>query len=159
MIELGYNFSVNDLNKIKRYKNPTLDIKKANLDKNSKYKIFLNKTQFNNLIENGGIKYKLTESKKNKSVLFGDGLASWFQMALPSVKSVAPKVIGTLGLSSIGALTSSAINKKMNKGHIIKLSDKQLVDINKNSDKINKMKIFDKKLTLNQKGSGIFSFL
>ena len=72
MIELGYNVSVNDLNKIKRYKNPTLDIKKAKLNKNSRYKIFLNKTQFNNLIENGGIKYKLTESKKNKSVLLGD---------------------------------------------------------------------------------------
>ena len=120
MIELGYNFSVNDLNKIKRYKNPFLNIEKNKLNKNSKYKIFLNKTQFNNLIENDGIKYKLTDSKKNKSVLLGDGLASLFQMALPFVKSVAPKVLGTLGLSSIGALTSSAINKKMNKGHIIK---------------------------------------
>ena len=145
MIELGYNFTVNDLNKIKRYKNPTLDIKKTKLNKNSKYKIFLNKTQFNNLIEDGSIKYKLTESKKNKSVLIDDGLASLFQMALPFVKSVAPKVLGTLGLSSIGALTSSAINKKMNKGHIIKLTDKQLADINKNLDKINKMKVSDKK--------------
>ena len=45
-------------------------------------------------------------------------------MVLPFVKSVAPKVLGTLGLLSIGALTSSAINKKMKKGHIIKLSDK-----------------------------------
>ena len=159
MIELGYNFSVNDLNKIKRYKNPTLDIKKAKLNKNSKYKIFLNKTQFNNLIEDASIKYKLSDSKKNKSIMIGDGLVSLFQMALPFVKSVAHKVLGTLGLSSIGALTSSAINKKMNKGHIIKLSDKQLGDINKNLDKINKMKVFDKKLTLNQKGSRIFSFL
>ena len=66
MIELGYNFSVNDLNKIKRYKNPTLDIKKAKLNKNSKYKIFLNKTQFNNLIEDASIKYKLSDSKKIK---------------------------------------------------------------------------------------------
>ena len=44
--------------------------------------------------------------------MIGDGLSSLFQMALPFVKSVAPKVLGTLGLSSIGALTSSAINKK-----------------------------------------------
>ena len=91
--------------------------------------------------------------------MIGNGLASLFQMALPFVKSVAPEVLGTLGLSSIGALTSSAINKKINKGHIIKLTDKQLADINKNLDKINKMKVFDKKLTLNQKGSGILSFL
>ena len=47
----------------------------------------------------------------------------------------------------------------MNKDHIIKISDKQLNDINKNLEKINKMNVFDKKITLNQKGSGIFSFL
>ena len=88
-----------------------------------------------------------------------DGIGSLIQMALPFVKSVAPKVLGTLGLSSLGAITSSAINKKMNKGHIIKISDKQLDDINKNLEKINKMNAFDKKITLNQKGSGIFSFL
>ena len=80
-------------------------------------------------------------------------------MALPFVKSVAPKVLGTLGLSSLEAVASSAINKKMNKDHIIKLSDKQLDDINKNLEKRNKLKVFDKKITLNQKGSGIFSFL
>ena len=79
-------------------------------------------------------------------------------MALPFVKSVAPKVVGTLGISLLGAITS-AINKKMNKGHIIKISDKQLDDINKNLEKINKMNVFDKKITLNQKGLGIFSFL
>ena len=80
-------------------------------------------------------------------------------MALPFVKSVAPKVLGTLGLSSLGAVASSAISKKMNKDHIIKLSDKKLNDINKNLEKIIKMNVFDKKITLNQHGSGIFSFL
>ena len=105
------------------------------------------------------MKYRLTDAKKNKSIQTGDGLASLFQMALPFVKSVAPKVLGTLGLSSLGAITSSAINNKKNKDHIIKMSDKQLDDINKNLEKINKMNVFDKKITLNQKGSGIFSFL
>ena len=80
-------------------------------------------------------------------------------MALPFVKSVVPKVLGTLGLSLLGAITSSAINKKMNKDHIIEISDKKLDDINKDLEKINKMNVFDKKITLNQKGSGIFSFL
>ena len=47
----------------------------------------------------------------------------------------------------------------MNKDHIIKLSDKRLDDINKNLEKINKMNVFDKKITLNQRGSGILSFL
>ena len=35
---------------------------------NIKYKIFLNKTQFNNLLKNNSIKYKLTDSKKNKLI-------------------------------------------------------------------------------------------
>ena len=59
-------------------------------------------------------------------------------MALPFIKSVAPKILGTVGLSSSGALTSSAINKKMNKNNIIKLSDKQVNGINKNLDIIDK---------------------
>ena len=47
----------------------------------------------------------------------------------------------------------------MNKNNIIKLSDKQVNDINKNFDIINKSKIFNKKITLSQNGSGIFSIL
>ena len=41
-----------------------------------------------------------------------DGISSLIQMALPFVKSVAQKVLGTLGLSSLGAIISSAIDKK-----------------------------------------------
>ena len=159
MIELGYSFLKKDLNKIQKFKNPTLDINKNRIKKNSNYKIFLNKNQYNNLIQNGSIKYRLTDAKKRLNLQKGDGIGSLIQMALPFVKSLTPKVLGTLGLSSLGAVASSAISKKMNKDHIIKISDKQLDDINKNLEKINKMNVFDKKITLNQHGSGIFSFL
>ena len=98
------------------------------------------------MIENGNIKYKLTDSKKRMNIQLGDGIASLIQMALPFVKSVAPKVLGTLKLSSLGAIASSAINKKTNKDHIIKISDKLLDDINRNLEKINKMNVFDRKL-------------
>ena len=158
MIEIGYNFLKKDLNKIKKFKNPTLDIDKNRINKNSNYKIFLNKNQYNNLIQNDNIKYRLTDAKK-RHLQSGDGIGSLIQMASPFVKSVAPKLIGTLGLSSLGAIASSTVNEKMNKDHIIKISDKKLNDINKNFEKINKMNVFDKKITLNQKGSGIFSFL
>ena len=67
MIELGYDFLKKDLNKIQKFKNPTLTIDKNKLNKNSKYKIFLNKTQFNNLLDKGFIKYKLTDSKKKQN--------------------------------------------------------------------------------------------
>ena len=76
--------------------------------------------------------------------MIGDGIGSLISMALPFMKSVAPKVLGTVGLSSIGALTSNAINKEMNKNNIIKLSDKQVNDINRNLDIINKSKIFNR---------------
>ena len=123
MIEIGYNFLKKDLDKIQKFKNPVLDTVKSKINKNSKYKILLNKTQFNNLLEKGFIKYKLTDSKKKQNSLVGDGIGSLIKMALPFVKSIAPKVLGTVGLSSIGALTSNAINKKMNKKIKILLSD------------------------------------
>ena len=160
MIELGYNFDIKSLNKIKRFKNPVLDIHKNKISKNSKYKIFLNKSQFNNLLEKGIIKYRLTDAKKNKNLQVGDGLADIFKMILPYAKNILPKLATTVGLSSIGALTSNAINKKK-KDTIIKLTDSQVKKINDNLKKINDSKIFNKQITLaeNQNGNGIFSFL
>ena len=64
MIEIGYDFLKKNFNKIQKFKNPTLDIDKNRIRKNSNYKIFLNKNQYNNLIENSNIKYKLTDAKK-----------------------------------------------------------------------------------------------
>ena len=80
-------------------------------------------------------------------------------MALPFVKSIAPKVLGTIGLSSIGALTSNTINKKMNKKKILEIDKKMMNQVKQNLKKINDSKVFDRKVTLNQKGSGILSFL
>ena len=159
MIELGYNFDKKSLDKIKRFKNPVLNIHKNKISKNSKYKIFLNKTQFNNLLEKGIIKYRLTDAKKNKNIQVGDGLADIFKMVLPYAKNILPKLATTVGLSSIGALTSNAINKKK-KNTIIKLTDSQVKKINDNLKKINDSKIFNKQITLaEQEGNGIFSFL
>ena len=81
-------------------------------------------------------------------------------MVLPYAKNIAPKLLTTLGLSSIGALTSNAINEKK-KDTIIKLTDSQVKKINDNLKKINDSKIFNKQITLaeNQEGNGIFSFL
>ena len=163
MIEIGYNFDKKSLDKIKRLKNPVLYIHKNKIRKNSKYQIFLNKSQFNNLLENGMIKYRLTDSKKNKNLQVGDGLADIFRMVLLYAKNILPKLATTVGLSSIGALTSNAIHKNMNKKKkdtIIKLNDSQVIKINDNLKKINDSRIFNKQITLaEQEGNGIFSFL
>ena len=163
MIELGYDFLKKDLNKIQKFKNPTLNITKNKIKKNSNYKIFLNKTQFNNLIKDGMIKYRLTDAKKRYNIQSGDGLADIFKMVLPYAKNILPKLATTVGLSTIGALTSNTINKKMNKNKndtIIKLNDSQVKKINSDLKKLNDSKIFDKKITLQeQEGNGVFSFL
>ena len=163
MIEIVYDFNIKDTDKIKKYKNPTLDIYKNKLNDNGKYKIFLNKTQFNNLLKNNNIKYKLTDSKKNKNIMIGDGIGSLLSMALNMIKPALPKIASTIGLSGLSAGVSHGINKALNrnKNNIIKLSDKQVYFyyINKNLDIINKLKKFNKKITLSQNGSGIFSIL
>ena len=139
-----------------------MDIYKNILNDNSKYKIFLNKTQFNNLLKNNSIKYKLTDSsEENRNTMIGDGIGSLISMTLNMIKPALPKIASTIGLAGLSTGVSHGINKALNKNNnnIIKLSDKQVNDINKNLDIINKSKIFNKKITLSQNGSGIFSIL
>ena len=77
--------------------------------------------------------------KENKDIMVLDGLAEIFKMMLPYAKNIVPKVLTTLGFSSIGALTSNAIKKNMNKktkkDTIIKLNDNQVKKINDNLKK------------------------
>ena len=160
MIELGYNFLKKDLDKIQKFKNPTLDINKNKLNKNSKYKIFLNKTQFNNLLDQGFIKYRLSDSKKRMNIQKGDGIGSLLSMAFNMIKPALPKIATTIGLSGLSAGVSSGVNKLLNKKKkILEIDEKMMNQIKQNLKKINDSKVFDRKVTLNQRGSSIFSFL
>ena len=115
MIEIGYNFLKKDLDKIQKFKNLTLDINKNKLNKNCKCKIFLNKTQFNNLLDQGFIKYKLTDSKKRMNVQKGDGIGSLLSMSFNMIKPTLPKIASTIVLSGLSAGVSHRINKPLNK--------------------------------------------
>ena len=155
MIELGYNFFKKDLDKIQRFKNPILDINKNKLNKNSKYKIFLN-----NLLDQGFIKYKLTDSKKRMNIQKGDGIGNLLSMAFNMIKPALPKIASTIGLSGLSAGVSHGVNKALNKKKkILEIDEKLMNQIKQNLKKINDSKVFDRKVTLNQKGSGILSFL
>ena len=68
------------------------------------------------------IKYKLTDAKKNKNIMVGDGLADIFKMVLPYAKNILPKLATTVGLSSIGALTSVMLLIKIKKRKILLLN-------------------------------------
>ena len=115
MIEIGYNFLNKDLDKIKRFKNPTLHINTSKLKKNSKYKIFLNKTQFDNSIDKGFIKYKLTDSKKRMNIQKGNRIGSLLSMAFNMIKPSLPKIAATIGLSGLSTGVSYGIDKALNK--------------------------------------------
>ena len=156
MIEIGYNFLKKDLDKIRKFKNPTLDIDKNRIKKNSNYKIFLNKNQYNDLIQNANIKYRLTDAKKRMNVQRGDGIGSLLTAAFNMIKPALPKIASTIGLAGLSTGISHGINKALKKDTIIKLNEKQVNDINKNFKKINDSKIFNKKLVL---GNGLFSIL
>ena len=101
----------------------------------------------------------MTDSKKQKHLMNGDGIGTLLTTAFNMIKPALPKIASTVGLAGLSTGISQGINKSLKKDHIIKISDKQFDDINKNLEKINKMNVFDKKITLNQKGTGIFSFL
>ena len=98
-----------------KFKNPTLDIDKNRIKKNSNYKIFLNKNQDNNLIQNWNIKYKLTDARKRMNIQLGDGIASLIQMVLPFVKSAFPKIASTIGFAGLSTGVSHGINKVLKK--------------------------------------------
>ena len=100
--------------------------------KNPKYKIFLNKNQYNNLIENGNIKYKLTDAKKQKHLTFGDGIGTLLATAFNMIKPALSKIASTIGLAGLSTGISHGINKALKKDTIIKLNEKQVNDINKN---------------------------
>ena len=70
-------------------------------------------------------------------------------MAFNMIKPALPKIAATLGLSGLSTGVSHGINKALSK------KDKIL----KLDEKINDSSIFDRKITLDEKGSGIFSFL
>ena len=77
--------------------------------------------------------------------MIGEGVGNLLSLAFNMIKPALPKIASTIGLSGLTAGITHGINKALNKNNIIKLSDKQVNDINKNLDIINKSKIFNKK--------------
>ena len=98
------------------------------------------------MIQNGNIKYKLTDAKKRMNIQSGDGIGALLTTAFNMIKPALLKIASTFGLAGLSTGISHGINKALKKDHIIKISDKQLDDIIKNLEKINKMDVFDKKL-------------
>ena len=81
------------------------------------------------------------------NIQLGNGIAALLTTAFNMIKPALPKIASTIGLAGLSTGISYGINKALKKDPIIKkLSDKQLDDIDKNLEKINKMNVFNKKL-------------
>ena len=93
---------------------PVLDIIKSKLNINSKYKIFLNKNQFNLLLDKGFIKYKLTDLKKRMNIQKADGIGSLLSTVFNMIKPALPKIATTVGLSGLSTGISHGIDKALN---------------------------------------------
>ena len=140
-MEIGYSFTPKELNKLSKFKNPSILLKKEKIVKNGKYKIYLSKNMFNRLLEKGQLKYVFTDKRKEYYIQQGGSLASIFKSLSPHLIKFSKKLIPTLGIATASTLTSHGISKVLNKkkgGSILKIDLKQS-DINKINDMLNKL--------------------
>ena len=77
-MEIAYRFTPKEINKLSKFKNPSILLKKENIVKNGKYKIYLTKNMFNILLEKDELKYTFTDKRKEYYVQQGGSLSSIF---------------------------------------------------------------------------------
>ena len=153
------------IEKLKKYKNLSILLKKSNIFKNGKYKLHLTFGMFNKLLENGELKYAFTDRKKNYYLQKGGSLSNIFKAILPYAKDFAKKIIPALGVATTSTLVSHGVNKALNKkkrtgGDIkINLSPTDIKKINVILDKLSNMKLTNYKSINQQTGQGIFKSL
>ena len=140
-MEIGYKFNVKEINKLSKFKNPSIILKKDNIVQNGKYKIYLTKNMFNKLLEEGKLKYTFTDKRKEYYVQQGGSLASIFKSLSPHLIKFGKRLLPALGITTASTLTSHGISKALNKkrgGSVLKIDLKQS-DINKINDMLNKL--------------------
>ena len=164
-MEIAYRLNNKEIEKLKRYKNPSILLKKSNILKNGKYKLHLTIGMFNKLLEKGELRYVFTDKRKNYYLQQGGSLGDIFKAFVPYLKPIAKKIISSLGIAASSTLVSHGINKPLNKkkrtGGNIKI-DLSPTDIHKINDilvKLSNMKLTNYKSINQQNGKGIFTSL
>ena len=103
------------IEKLKKYKNPSINLKKENILKNGKYKLHLTVGMFNKLLEQGQLRYVFTDKRKQYYIQNGGSLANIFKAILPHAKDFAKKIIPSLVIAASSTLVSHGVNKALNK--------------------------------------------
>ena len=140
-MEIAYKFTPKEIQKLSKFKNPSIVLKKENIIKNGKYKIYLTKNMFNKLLEKNELKYTFTDKRKEYYVQQGGSLATIFKSLSPHLIKFGKRLIPALGIATASTLTSHGISKALNKkrgGSILKI-DLNQSDINKINDMLNKL--------------------
>ena len=164
-MDISYRLNNSEIEKFKKYKNPSILLKKNNILKNGKYKLHLTIGMFNKLLENGELRYVFTDKRKNYYLQQGGSLANIFKAILPYAKDFAEKIIPALGAATTCTLVSHGVNKALNKkkktgGNIkISLSPTDIKKINDILVKLSNMKLTNYKSINQQTGKGIFTSL
>ena len=63
-MDISYRLNNSEIEKLKKYKNPSILLKKNNTLKNGKYKLHLIIGMFNKLLEKGELRYVFTDKRK-----------------------------------------------------------------------------------------------
>ena len=163
-MDISYRLNNNQIEKLKKYKNPSIILKKENILKNGKYKLHLTITMFNKLLEQGQLRYVFTDKRKQYYIQNGGSLASIFKAFVPYLKPIAKKIIPAIGVATTSTLVSHGVNKALNKkkrgGNIkIDLSPIDIKKINNILEKLSNMKLTNYKSINKQTGQGIFTSL
>ena len=141
-MEIGYRFTPKEIIKLSKFKNPSIVLKKDNIIKNGKYKIYLTKNMFNKLLEKGELKYTFTDKRKEYYIQQGGSLASIFKSLSPHLIKFGKRLLPALRITTASTLTSHGFSKALNKkrvgGSILKIDLKQS-DINKRNNMLNKL--------------------
>ena len=164
-MEISYKFTPKEIQKLSKFKNPSIVLDKNKVVKNGKYKIYLTKNMFNKLLEEEQLKYTFTDKRKEYYIHNGGSLASIFKSLSPHLIKFGKKLLPALGVTGITTttshLTNKSIDKKKRKGGNLKI-DLSQSDVNKINNilrRLSNMKLTNYKSISDQNGSGIFTSL
>ena len=161
-MEIGYKFTSKEINKLSKFKNPSILLKKENIIKKGKYKICLTKNMFNRLLEKGELKYVFTDKRKEYYMQNGGNLGNIFKAILPHAINFGKKLLPALAVTGV-TTSSHLINKSLKKkrgGNIrIDLSPSNVKKINNILEKLSNMKLTNYKSISQQNGGSVLSFI
>ena len=163
-MEIAYKFTPKEINKLSKFKNPNIVLKKDNIMKNGKYKIYLTKNMFNELLEKDELKYVFTDKRKEYYMQSGGNLGNIFKAILPHAINFGKKLLPVLAVTGVTTTSSHLINKSLNKkkkgGNIrIDLSPSNVKKINNILEKLSNTKLTNYKFISEQNGGSVLSFI